>query len=404
MFKKILKSFDYSIITVYILLCLFGLVMVYSASMVTAIRLGQSSDYFYLKQLKNMILSLFAFGLTAFLPYKIYQSNRFLGGIMLASILSLLAIFVFGHIVNNANSWLVLGSSNIQPSEFVKLSVIIYLSAVYSKKQTYIDHFNKGVVPPLAFLIFVCFLIVIQPDTGTAGIIFLIGMTIIMCSGMKFKTLMKLFGVGLVILAILSPVVLIEKDKIFTPTKMGRITGFMDPFELSQKEGHQLVNSYFAIGSGGLKGLGLGQSIEKLGYLPEPQTDFIIAVIAEELGIFGVAFVIIGLAYLVLRGIYIGLKCRDTFGSLLCIGISSMIAIQTFINLGGAVGLIPITGVPLPFISYGGSSLLLLSLSIGILVNVSMFIKYEEKYKKKKDQPAASKPIKYKYNTFKVHQ
>ncbi|MBS4172382.1 FtsW/RodA/SpoVE family cell cycle protein [Bacillus sp. FJAT-49736] len=400
MFKKILKSFDYSIITVYILLCLFGLVMVYSASMVTAIRIGQSSDFFYMKQLKNLILSIVAFGFAAFLPYKLYKSNRFLGTMMLVSIFGLLAIFAWGSIYNNANSWLSFGSSSIQPSEFVKLSVIIYLSAVYSKKQTYIDHFNKGVVPPIAFLIFVCFLIAIQPDTGTAGIIFLIGLTIIMCSGMKFKTLMKLFGFGLIIIGILSPFVILEKDKIFSPTKMGRITGFTEPFKYAQKEGHQLVNSYFAIGAGGLKGQGLGQSIEKLGYLPEPQTDFIIAVISEELGIFGVAFVIVGLAYLVLRGIYLGLKCQDTFGSLLCIGISSMIAIQTFINLGGAVGLIPITGVPLPFISYGGSSLLLLSISMGILVNISMFINYEEKYKKKKEKPVTSKSMKYK--TFKV--
>jgi cell division protein FtsW len=401
MLKKILKSYDYSIITVYILLCLFGLVMIYSASMVTAINYDVKSDYFYIKQLKNLVFAFIAFAFAAFLPYKIYRTNKFLGAMMLLSILGLFAIFAFGSIVNNANSWLHLGSSSIQPSEFVKLSVIIYLSAVYSKKQAYIDHFNKGVVPPLAFLIFVCFLIAIQPDSGTAAIIFLIGMTIIICSGMKLKTLMKLLGIGLVIAIVLSPMVVLEKDKIFTNTKMGRITGYMDPFKVADKEGLQLVNSYFAIGAGGIKGQGLGESIEKLGYLPEPHTDFIMAVIAEELGVFGVAFVIIGLAYLVLRGIYIGLKCKDTFGSLLAIGISSMIAIQTLINLGGVVGLIPITGVPLPFISYGGSSLLLLSISVGILVNVSMFIKYEEKYKMKKDQTVDSSPINY--QTFKAH-
>ncbi|PKR86923.1 FtsW/RodA/SpoVE family cell cycle protein [Heyndrickxia camelliae] len=403
MFKKILKSFDYSIITVYILLCLFGLVMIYSASMVVAINYDVKSDFFYVKQLKNLALAFIAFGFCSFFPYKIYQSNKFLGTIMLLSVLGLIAIFGFGKIVNNANSWLKVGSSSIQPSEFVKLSVIIYLSAVYSKKQSYIDNFNKGVVPPLAFLILVCFLILIQPDTGTAAIIFLIGMTVILCSGMKLKTLMKLVSFGLVIALLLSPIVIIKKDKIFSPTKMGRITGFLDPFDkdVVDKEGHQLVNSYFAIGAGGIKGQGLGESIEKLGYLPEPHTDFIMAVIAEELGVFGVAFVIIGLAYIVLRGIYIGVKCKDTFGSLLAIGISSMIAIQTFINLGGVVGLIPITGVPLPLISYGGSSLLLLSISLGILVNVAMFIKYEEKYKKKKEKPVAAKSIKY--NTFKVH-
>lgn len=386
MLKKILKSYDYSIVIVYILLSLFGLVMIYSASMVIAVQKYEySSDFFYIKQMKSLILSFIAFIITAFFPYKIYKSNKFLGGMMLLSVLGLLGIFVFGHVSNNAQSWFKLGAKSIQPAEFVKLSVIIYLSAVYAKKQKYIDEFNKGVIPPLVFLIFVCFLIAIQPDFGTAAIIFAIGLTIILCAGMKFKTLMKLFGLGMIVALVLSPVFFIKKDKIFTNEKMSRFTGYMDPFTTKAEDGFQLYNSYLALGSGGVKGLGLGQSVQKLGYLPEPHTDFIMAIIAEELGIFGVAFVIIGLSYLVLKGIYIGVKCRDPFGSLLAIGISSMIGIQAFINLGGVSGLIPITGVTLPFISYGGSSILLLSASIGVLVNVSMFVKYEEKYKKKQE-------------------
>ena len=149
-----------------------------------------------------------------------------------------------------------------------------------------------------------------------------------------------------------------KSDKIFTDGRMERINGYLDPFGTAQDEGFQLVNSYLAIGSGGIKGLGLGQSVQKLGYLPEAHTDFIMAIIAEELGVFGVAFVLVGLGYLVLRGIYIGIRCRDPFGSMLAIGISGMIGIQSFINLGGMSGLIPITGVTLPFISYGGSSIL----------------------------------------------
>src|SRR3954470_12366134 len=150
--------------------------------------------------------------------------------------------------------------------------------------------------------------------------------------------------------------------------------------------GFHLANSFIAIGSGGVNGLGLGKSIQKLGYLPESHTDFIMAVIAEELGIWGVGFVILLLFYIVLRGIYIGLQCKDPFGSLLAIGISSMIGIQSFINLAGVSGLIPLTGVPLPYISYGGSSLLMLAGATGILVNVSMFTKYEKKYKDKQNQ------------------
>ncbi|MGE8206763.1 FtsW/RodA/SpoVE family cell cycle protein [Heyndrickxia sp. NPDC080065] len=403
MLKKILKSFDYSIIIVYILLCVFGLVMIYSASMVVAVqKYHQSSDFFYIKQVKNLIVAFITFTITAFFPYKAYKSNKFLGIIMLVSVLSLIGIRLFGHNTNNAQSWFKIGTTMIQPSEFVKLSVIIYLSAVYAKKQSYIDQLNRGVIPPLLFLIFVCFLIAIEPDWGTSLINFLIGLTILLCSGMRFKTMSKLIGLGLIIALLLSPVLIFKKDDIFTKGKVSRITAYLDPFGTKGDEGFQLYNSYLALGSGGVKGLGLGQSVQKLGYLPEPHTDFIMAIIAEELGIFGVAFVILGLSYLVLRGIYIAVRCRDPFGSLLSIGIASMIGIQAFINLGGVSGLIPITGVPLPLISYGGSSLLLLSASIGILVNVSMFMKYEEKYKKKQESKTIEKS---KYNTrgLKVH-
>ncbi len=142
------------------------------------------------------------------------------------------------------------------------------------------------------------------------------------------------------------------------------------------------MNSYLAIGLGGLKGVGLGKGIQKYGYLPESHTDFIMAVIAEELGLFGVAFTLGLLAFIVLRGLWIARRSHDAFGSLLAIGISVMIGFQTFINVGGVVGLIPITGVPLPLVSYGGTSLVLTMASLGLLVNISMFAKYEQRYKK----------------------
>jgi cell division protein FtsW len=377
--------------------------MVYSASMVTAVeRYGYSSTHFYYRQLIFIAVSFIAFIFAAFFPYKAYKSTKVVAFIMFFSLFGLFSLFVFGHIAGGANSWLHLGPLSIEPAEFVKLSVIIYMAAVYSKKLGYIDNFNSGVAPPLIYLLVVCFLIVIQPDTGTALIIFLIGTVIILCSGMKFKTIAKLASIVLIMLLILSPVLLIEKNKIFSPAKMARFTGFLSPFNTEGKQGYQLVNSFLAIGSGGIKGQGLGQSIQKLGYLPEPQTDFILAVIAEELGVFGVAFVIFGLCYLVLRGIYIGIKCKDPFGTLLAIGISSWLAIQSFINIGGLTGMIPITGVPLPFISYGGSSLFVLSFSLGILVNVSMFNKYDEKYKKKKEQ-TDSFTERRTYNKFNMH-
>lgn len=168
----------------------------------------------------------------------------------------------------------------------------------------------------------------------------------------------------------------------FTANRIGRFTGASDPFANAQGTGYQLVNSYLAIGTGGLKGLGLGESVQKYGYLPEPHTDFIMAIIAEELGFFGVMLVLGLLGFLIFRILMLAKKSQDPFASMICIGVASMIGIQTGINLGGLTGLIPITGVTLPFISYGGSSLLTLMVSMGIIVNISFFVNYQNKKQK----------------------
>ena len=382
MWKKIIRSYDYSLIAAFFLLCLFGLMMVYSASSVTAVqRYEVASDYFYNKQKIHIIIASLFFIIAAVFPYKAYKNSKFLFSIIVG-IIGLLGILMFyGTISNNARSWIRLGGFSLQPSEFAKLVIIIYMSAIYAKKQKYINSFNKGVTPPVILLVVLCMLIAAEPDFGTAFIIFLIGCTIIICSGMKFKSMWKLVVLGMMAAIILSPLILLKKDQIFTTEKLSRITGYLDPFEHQEGDGYHLVNSYLAIGSGSVTGRGLGQSIQKLGYLPEPHTDFIMAVIAEELGVLGVIVVVGGLSFIVLKGIYISIKCRDPFGSMMAVGISSMIAIQSLINLGGVTGLIPITGVPLPFISYGGSSLILLAGSLGILVNISMFSKYEQLYK-----------------------
>ncbi len=386
MFKKILKSYDYSLIVVIVLLSLFGLVMVYSASMVIASsKYEVSADFFYQKQKLHLILSLLVFLVVAFVPYKLYQHKYVLMTIFGMSIGVLLLIDLVGKNVNNAQSWLSIGGLNLQPSELIKLGMIVYLAAVYAKKQKYIDNFNVGVLPPIVFLVVICFLVAMQPDFGTALIIFLIGASIIMSSGMSFKSIMKLVGIASLVALLLAPIVYVKKDDIFTESKMGRLNSFVNPFEYEDTDGYQLVNSYLAIGNGGVGGQGLGESTIKYGYLPEAHTDFIMAIISEELGAKGVLFVLFALAYIVLKGYRIAGRCRDPFGSLLAIGIASMIGVQSFINLAGLTGLIPITGVPLPFVSYGGSSLILLAVAMGVLLNVSMFTNYEEKYKHPKE-------------------
>lgn len=383
MLKKLFKSYDYSLIIAVFLLSVFGLVMVYSASTVWAIqRYGFDSNHFFVRQQIFILAGTAVFLFFAFLPYKIYQSKKALIFIVLLSFASLIGLFPFGTVRGNALSWYDLGPLMLQPSEFVKVAVIIYLSAVYAKKQSYINQFNKGVLPPLVFIILVCFLIALQPDYGTASIIVLISIAIILSSGMNFKSLFKLGLLGMVMAL---PVLFLLKDKIFTMERIERFQVMFNPFaeEVAEDGGYHLINSFYAIGGGGVNGLGLGQSIQKLGYLPEPHTDFIMAVIAEELGIFGVLFVLLTLGYIVLKGIFVGLKSRDPFGSLLAIGIASMIGIQAFINLAGISGIFPLMGIPLPFVSYGGSSFIQLSIAMGILVNVSMFVNYERKYKLK---------------------
>ncbi|WP_442905293.1 FtsW/RodA/SpoVE family cell cycle protein [Jeotgalibacillus sp. ET6] len=400
MLKRMFKSYDYSLLVVYVLLGIFGVVMVYSAGMVYAVEvLDQSADFFYNAQRRNLILGFIGFAVMALIPYKLYREKVMMILILVLMFSLLILVQLFGANINNAQSWLQLGSFQLQPSEFAKLGIIVYLSAIYAKKYTYINEFNRGVMPPLTVLVATCFLVAMEPDFGTAAIIFVIGMSVIISSGMKFKNMLKLAGIGGALAAFFSLILFVFKrdgfQRIFSEERIGRFAAYTDPFAHINDNGWQLVGSYYAIGNGGLWGSGLGQSVQKLGYLPEPHTDFIMAIISEELGIAGVGFVLLGLAYIVLKGIFIGIKSKDRFGKMLAIGIASMIGIQAFINLGGMSGVIPITGVPLPFISYGGSSLILLSLAMGLLLNVSMFVKYEDRYANDKTKEAAEKPVQF---------
>lgn len=383
MLSRYAKSYDVSLIIIIILISLFGLVMVYSSSMVIATtdKYEAASDFFYQKQKLNLIASFFVFMLVALIPYKIYKHKYILISIFIVSLSVLFLLGIVGHTTNNAQSWFKLGGRSLQPSEFIKVGMIIYLSAVYAKKQSYINNFNVGVLPPIVFLFFICFLIAIQPDIGTAAIMGLIGMAIVISSGMSFKSIMKFIGILALLGLLASPFIYINRDDIFSDNRLGRIDSFINPFEYEEDEGYQIVNSYIAIGTGGLTGVGLGNSVLKYGYLPEAHTDFIMAIVSEELGLAGVLFVFFCLGFIILKGFWIASRCKDAFGSLLAMGISSMIGIQSFINLGGLSGIIPITGVTLPFISYGGSSILVLAISMGILVNVSMFTNYENRYK-----------------------
>lgn len=222
-----------------------------------------------------------------------------------------------------------------------------------------------------------------QPDYG--GILLILGSvaSIVLCSGISKKSMLKiaLLGVAGVVVMLLVLLVTGHIATVFSPVRLARFTGFLHPFENQQGDGYQLVNSYLAIRTGGLQGQGLGQGVQKAGYLPESHTDFIMAVIAEELGFWGVLIVLGLLLFIIVKDLIIAKKCKEPFGALLAIGVSVMVGIQVFVNLGAVTGILTITGVTLPFMSYGGSSLTLFMLVMGVLTNISMLNKFQEKYK-----------------------
>lgn len=367
MIKKLFRHYDYSLLVVMVLLISLGLLMVYSAGSIwaTLIFKNGSPDYFFIRQLIWLVPATLAGFVGLIVPY--YKYRKFVKILLLMSFLLLLFLQFAGLTVNNAQSWLRAGSVNLQPSEIAKISLIFYLAYVFSNKQKSINHFMTSVVPPLTVVLLFCGMIASQPDLGTATIIFAISVVMFLCSGLRFRHLALLFGSGGVLLYFMLP-------KLVTGYQAGRFTAAYAPFSVANTTGRQLINSYIAIASGGLMGKGLGRSIEKTGFLPEPQTDFIISIVGEELGLLGILFIVLCIAYLVFRGFVTAIRCQDVFGSLLAIGISSMLAIQTFVNLGAATGLLPVTGVTLPFISYGGSSLVVMVFSICVLMNISAYV------------------------------
>lgn len=377
MIKK-LKYYDFTLMIAPILLSILGIVMVYSSSMVTAVVEGHEDTYYLIKQLQWFGVGLIGFLLFSIFPYKHYE--KLIKLIVLITILLLVGVLYFGTTVNNAKSWFSVGPISIQPAEIAKLGLILYLASVYSKKQAYINDFSKGVLPPLIVTGIILSLVVLQPDIGTSAIIFAVAAAVILSSGIRLRHIFLLGSIALVLLAIAIP-------NMVTDVRVGRFTGAYQPFSAPDTEGYHLIQSYLAIGVGGLTGEGLGQSVQKLGYLMEAHTDFIMAIIAEELGFIGVVIVIGLLALIVLRGLYIARKCQDSFGSLIAIGISTMVGVQAMVNLGSISGVLPITGVTLPFISYGGSSLLISLISMGILNNIAMHVKKEEQQKLTDEKP-----------------
>lgn len=355
---------DFILVIVILALLSLGLIMVYSASAVWADYRFDDSFYFAKRQLLFAIIGLIAMFFIMNIDYWAWRSWSKV--ILITCFVLLIAVLIpgIGNVRNGSRSWIGVGAFSIQPSEFMKLAMIIYLAKFLSENQKNITSFKKGLVPSLG-LVFTAFaLIMLQPDLGTGTVMVGTCLIMIFVSGARIA---HFIGLGLIGLA--GFVGLIAA----APYRIKRITAFLDPWEDPLGSGFQTIQSLYAIGPGGLFGLGLGQSRQKFFYLPEPQTDFIFAILVEELGFIGGAFVLLLFALLLWRGIRTALNAPDLYGSFLAVGIISMVAFQVMINIGVVINLIPVTGITLPFFSYGGSSLTLMLMAMGILLNISRY-------------------------------
>lgn len=364
---------DFWLIFFTFLLLGFGLVMVFSASYYEGWTEFNDSYYFFKRQLTWACLGLILFFTLANIPFTLYR--RYVGWILLVCVILLLLVFmpVIGVEANGASRWIQIGPLTIQPSELAKLGLLIYTASIMTKKQPYLDNFKRGLLPPLIVIGLVCFLIVIEPHYSATVIILASCMVVIFCAGVRIRHLLMLMLTAVPVLIM----VLYLADY-----RIERLEAAYDPWKDPNDTGYQIIQSLYAIGPGGLSGRGLGNGIQKLAYLPEAHTDFIFAIIAEELGFLGSIFLILLFVALILRGIRACLLVPDQFGTLLGIGLIASIAIQALFNLAVVTAILPVTGVPLPLISYGGSSLLTNLASLGILLNIS---RYRQAKKRKKN-------------------
>lgn len=344
-----------------------GLIMVYSASAIWAEYKFGDSFFFAKRQLLFAGVGIAAMFFFMNVDYWTWRNWSKVLLIVCFILLVVVLIPGIGTERNGSRSWIGVGAFSIQPSEFMKLAMIAFLAKFLSENQKKITSFKNGLAPSLG-LVFLAFgLIMLQPDLGTGTVMVGTCLVMIFISGAKISHFL-----GLGMLGIAGFVGLV----ISAPYRMKRITSFLDPWEDPLVSGFQIIQSLYAIGPGGLFGLGLGQSRQKFFYLPEPQTDFIFAIVAEELGFIGGSFVLLLFALLLWRGIRIALGAPDLYGSFLAVGIIAMVAIQVMINVGVVTGLMPVTGITLPFLSYGGSSLTLMLMAIGVLLNISRHSRY----------------------------
>jgi cell division protein FtsW len=339
-----------------------GIVMVYSASSALALKKFGTSYYFLKKQSIFALLGIVVLVVSCHIPYRMYRSLAYPLLILAMVFLTGILISGFGYSAGGAKRWFRIAGFTFQPSEFARFALVIYLAYSMNRKMDRIKEFSVGFLPHVLVLGLFTVLIMLQPDFGSVVIFGAITWIMLFVGGVRVSYLL-----GSMVLVIPAVYYMMAG----ADYRIQRIMSFMNPWQYSGDKGYQVVHSLLAFGTGGIWGAGIGKGYQKLFYLPEPHTDFIFSVIGEELGLIGV-LIILGLYTVILwRGISIARNSQDVFGSYVAIGLTTAMGLQICVNMGVALGLLPTKGLTLPFLSYGGTSLLMNMASIGVLMNIS---------------------------------
>lgn len=380
---------NYSILIPYLILSVIGLIVVYSTTSASLIEYNLNPFKSVINQGVFWGVSLLAITFIYRLKLNFLKNSKVLTMIMLGEIILLLIARFFTQTVNGAHGWIVIGPISFQPAEYLKVIIVWFLAFTFSRRQDMIATYDYQALTKCRWFprklsdikdwrTYCCImigLVMIQPDLGNASIIVLVALIMYTLSGIAYRWFGAVMGIVVGGSALfLGTIAVVGVDVVAKVPVFGyvakRFRAFFNPFDDLTDSGHQLAHSYYAMSNGGWFGRGLGNSIEKGGYLPEATTDFVFSIVIEELGLIGAVFILALLFFLVLRIMYVGLKAKNPFNSMMALGIGSMILMQTFVNVGGISGLIPSTGVTFPFLSQGGNSLLVLSVAIGFVLNI----------------------------------
>lgn len=351
---------DYSMVVIILMLLCFGLVMVFSASSANAHYMYGDATYFFKRQFIYAAFGLVLMWLTSRFPLKYIKQYTNL--LFVVSMILILLVPVIGVEINGAKRWLGFGGFTFQPSEIAKLTLVMFLAKSITIYRHRVEKLGDGYIRYMIIILLVAGVVLLQPHMSGAVVIAVGGVAVLFAAGFKVRYFVATF---------LCAVPALWGLAVMSPYRFKRITSFMDPFADKLGESWQIVQSLYAIGSGGLFGLGLGQSRQKFLYIPEPQNDFIFAIVCEELGFIGAIFVMFLFALLIWKGIMIAKKAPDEYTSLVATGITALLAVQVLMNIAVVTSMMPVTGVPLPFFSYGGTSLVILLMEMGLLLNIS---------------------------------